>query len=119
MTPSEEIFESLVRPDGKLAGVYEQDSDSGYFYLYDLQKPDGQKVVGAIQLHSGTPIIASDDVSIEWDRTGTVIGLFVKGVLWAAFSESGDKWQAGFIGDDHLREVPEWLTQAFAFERFH
>lgn len=40
---SSAIFESATRSAGDLAGVFEHDDDTGYFYLYDLSRGEGQK----------------------------------------------------------------------------
>lgn len=116
MIDDEEIFDSSIRTDGRLAGVYEQDADSGYFYLYDLERPEGQKVVDAIRIHSGGSSLVSEDVSIDWDQAETIVGLFIKGRLWAMFTESGEKWRGGIFGEESPSEIPSWLQQAFAIK---
>ncbi len=45
MTP--ELFESETSADGRMAGVFEFDGDTGYFYLYDTAISTGHKVVDA------------------------------------------------------------------------
>lgn len=119
MTSNEEIFDSSIQPDGSLAGVYEQDSESGYFYLYNLRKPEGYKVVAAIHIHSGELAILSGDVRIDWSKKGTAVGLFLKGKLWAAFADTAEYWFIGSEGKNAQSELPFWLRNAFDVDRPH
>lgn len=80
-----EIFDSAVRPAGDLAGVFESDGDTAYFYLYATGGDTGQKVLDSIHVFSGEPDFAEADVSVRWDSEEQKVGLFIKGVLWAAF----------------------------------
>ena len=81
----DEIFDSAVRTTGDLAGVFEYDSDTAYFYLYETGGGTGQRVLDSIHVFSGEPDFAKTDVSIRWDSEEQKVGLFIKGVLWAAF----------------------------------
>ena len=51
----EEIFESSVRSAGDLAGVFEFDGDTSYFYLYRVDASEGNKVLDAIKVSVGEP----------------------------------------------------------------
>jgi len=46
--PQDGIFKSLTRSDDRFGGVFEDDEETGYFYLYDLAAAPGKKVVDAI-----------------------------------------------------------------------
>jgi hypothetical protein len=81
----DEIFDSAVRPAGDLAGVFEYDGETGYFYLYATGGGAGQRVLDSIHVLSGEPDFAKSDISICWDSEEQKVGLFIKGVLWAAF----------------------------------
>jgi hypothetical protein len=50
-----EILKNATRSAGDLAGVFEFDEDTSYFYLYNTSGDAGQKVLGAIHIMSGTP----------------------------------------------------------------
>lgn len=86
---SEEIFESCVRTAEDLAGVFEFDGETAYFYLYETSADQGQKILGAIHIFSGTPDFTAEDVSIRWDPTENKVGLFLRGLLWAVFDRKG------------------------------
>jgi hypothetical protein len=38
-----EMFESASRANGDLAGVFEYDGETGYFYLYETKETRGKK----------------------------------------------------------------------------
>jgi hypothetical protein len=80
-----EIWESATRSAGDLAGVFEFDGDTSYFYLYKNSGDSGQKVLEAIHIMSGSPDFNSEDIAIRWDRNETIVGLFIRSKLWAAF----------------------------------
>jgi len=49
------MFDSAAQSGGNLAGVFEYDGDTGYFYLYRTKGEEGRKVVVAIWILNGTP----------------------------------------------------------------
>ena len=83
---SNEIFESQLNSSGSFAGVYEHDDRVGYFYLYDLARPEGQKVTGALRVSVGPILHKPDEVEIRWSADDVFVGLFVKESLCAAFN---------------------------------
>lgn len=94
-----EMFESTLRATGDLAGVFEYDGETGYFYLYETKRDDGQKVAAAIQVFTGSPDFQEEDVTIHWDASGRMVGLFIRERLWAAFDAEtrvkyGEKYRA-------------------------
>ena len=96
MSPNE-MFDSAVSSGGDLAGVFEYDGETGYFYLYKPQHEENRKVVGAIQVLSGPPDFGEKDIVIRWDATESKVGLFIRGRLWAAFdSVTGHKYGGGY-----------------------
>jgi hypothetical protein len=115
MTANEDVFESAIRQTQDLAGVYEQDADGGYFYLYDLTREEGRKIVAAIQVHSVDALVLGGGVEIRWNAGESVVGLFVAGKLLAAFSEAGQKWRV----EKESVESPQWLQQAFSKRNSH
>jgi hypothetical protein len=44
---TDEMFDSSIRSAGDLAGVFEYDGETGYFYLYDSVGSSNQRVLGA------------------------------------------------------------------------
>lgn len=110
----DEIFESCERSTGDLAGVFEWDGEVGYFYLY---APDdgASKIKGAIKVITGQPDFDAEDVAIRWDSKEAGVGLFIRGVLWAAFivteaggvhEQAGGNYGSGVAPDipKHIRE---------------
>jgi hypothetical protein len=88
----EDIFESAVRTNGDLAGVFEFEGEASYFYLMRTSNADGQKIVGAIQVCAGLPDFEADDLLVEWDEEEEHVGLMIRGKLWAAFDWNGAKF---------------------------
>jgi hypothetical protein len=80
-----EIFESEARAAGDLAGVFDYDGEVAYFYLYELLGDEGQKVRAAQQILSGEPDFAASDLTVRWNSAEELVGLFIRGELWAAF----------------------------------
>lgn len=86
-----ESFDSCVRADGDLAGVYENDGDTGYFYLYKADAPDGGRIIDAIQVEIGSP--SDSDVEVFWSSDQSLVGLKLGNRLVALFDcLTGDKY---------------------------
>ncbi|MHB1058724.1 MAG: hypothetical protein ACYC0F_12685 [Rhodanobacter sp.] len=108
---SAEIFESQVNSDESLAGVYEHDVEGGYFYLYDLARPEGQKVTSAVRVSVGPFRHASDDLAIRWSGDEGIVGLFIKNQLCAAFDVKSRK---AFGGDSEgSASIPDSIKNTF------
>ena len=80
---TEEIFESTARESGDLAGVFEYDGETAYFYLYRADGP--AKILAAIHVLSGDASFGAKDVVVSWNRQMDKVGLFISGELWAVF----------------------------------
>ena len=94
---SEEIFDSCVRSTGDLAGVFEYDGETCYFYLYEPEQGGSGKVIGSIHVLTGVPDFADADVSIRWDIKEQKVGLFIRDRIWAVFdSAQGLKFGGGY-----------------------
>ena len=106
---SGEIFDSSVRSAGDLAGVFEYDGTTGYFYLYETEGDEGQRVLDSIHVLSGAPDFGQDDVSIRWNTTEERVGLFIRSSLWAVF-DSGSRSKYG--GNYQLGARPPLLPQS-------
>jgi hypothetical protein len=97
---ADEMFDSEIQPAGDLAGVFEYDGDTGYFYLYQESGDSAKKVLAAIRVISVPPDFEEDDLAIRWSADENTVGLFIRGQLWAAFNsetraEHGGSYQAG------------------------
>jgi|SRR5215471_7761908 len=111
--PTNDMFQSAVRPDGDLAGVFEYDEDTGYFYLYETKGNEGRKIVSAIQVIVGSPDFEEGDVTILWDVSEVMVGLFIKGQLWAVFdAKTREKYGGNYVANMKPL-IPERVTRAF------
>ncbi len=107
----DDLFDSAVRSAGDVAGVFEYDGATGYFYLYATGEEAGQRVLDAIHILSGEPDFAARDVSVRWDVDEQKVGLFIRDVLWAAF-DHGRSTKYGGSYNRHGRPVLPPLAQA-------
>lgn len=83
--PSDEIFDNAVRSAGDLAGVFEYDGETGFFYLYETAGDKGQKVLDSIRILTGESDFGEADISVRWDPEEQKVGLFIRDALWAVF----------------------------------
>lgn len=107
---TDEIFESSVRSSGDLAGVFEYDGDTAYFYLYKIENESGQKVMSAIQIVFGQSNISQTNVAVRWDASETKVGLFINNQLCAAFDSSGNKYGGDCRKSMQTQIPPEVFT---------
>ena len=92
-----EIFESAIRPRGDLAGVFEYDGETSYFYLYRTGDR-ADEVVDSVHVASARPDFTSSDIDVRWTPNGEKVGLFIKGALWAVFdAERGTKHGGNYM----------------------
>jgi hypothetical protein len=82
-----EIFDSALRSHRDLAGVFEYDGETAYFYLYRTNNAESGEIIDAIHVFSGKPDFDENDITVSWDKREQLVGLFIHGQLWAAFSE--------------------------------
>ena len=108
---TEGIFESAIRDAGDLAGVFEYDNGTAYFYLYRSGKDP--KVLGAIHISSGVARFGSNDVLIRWSREMDKVGLFINGHLWAAFEADNATPYGGNYRPDASPNFPKDADEWF------
>lgn len=106
---SAEIFESLVRSAGDLAGVFEFDGETGFFYLYEVAKDSGEKIIDSIHILSHEPDFAQKDVVIRWDSSELKVGLFIRDTLWAVFDTVRGYKYGGAYGTDRMPSLSATL----------
>jgi hypothetical protein len=104
MKMQKDIFESAIRPKGKLAGVFEYDGDTGYFYLYDIRDDDNHRILESIHILTGDCDFDESDVSVQWDTEQKRVGLFLRGKQWAVFNV---KTQEAHGGGYKIGAVPD------------
>jgi len=108
-----EILRNATRSAGDLAGVFEFDEDTSYFYLYNTAKDAGQKVLGAIHIMSGTPDFDAEDITIRWDHNETVVGLFIRSKLWAVFDSKTGMKHGGNYRARAQPNIPSEISSIF------
>lgn len=109
-----EIFESAVRSAGDLAGVFECDGETGYFYLYEVDVDSGDKIADVIWIFSGQPDFSQSDVSVRWDSSQRTVGLLIGTVLWAAFDPRSKQKFGGDYRSDGAPNIPNEVIGQFA-----
>lgn len=106
------IFESLIRSTGDIAGVFEFDGETSYFYLYDVNEADGKKVLDAINITSGIPDFEASDISIRWNDEENLVSLRIKDDIWAAFDcESKSKYGGNYFPGARPKLPPDVLRR--------
>jgi len=80
-----DLFINSVRSTGDLAGVFEYDGETGYFYLYQTKGTSGTKIIDTIHIVSGVVDFTRDVISIQWDDSQTKVALFIRNGMWAVF----------------------------------
>lgn len=93
-----ELLVSLARSDGRRAGVFEHDGAAGHFYLYDPAARAGAGVLDSLHVVSGACELEEADVEVRWDATESIVGLLIRGHVWAVFDcRTGAKLGGDFV----------------------
>lgn len=79
-----DIFESCTRPSGDLAGVFEFDGETSYFYLCEVSGSE-IRILDHAHIGSGVPDFTADAISIRWSAAEDKVALYIDDVLRAAF----------------------------------
>lgn len=103
---AQELFASAVRGRGDLAGAFEYDGRTAYFYLYDQSRADGQRVVDSIHVFSGGTDLKESDVAVRWDERGERVALFLRGAQWAVFNSVTGRKFGGSYRDGGAPSIP-------------
>lgn len=107
-----DVFNSAIRTKGDLAGVFEYDeagdpqNATAYFYLYRIQDGTAGSVIDAIHIRSGVWAITEKDIAVRWDRDGRRAGVFIFGMLWAAFDTATGTKHGDRYGTDFQPDIP-------------
>ncbi len=108
----EEIFASKVRSAGHLAGVFEFDGETGYFYLDDQRGKEGQMVLGGIHIVSTSPSMEERDVQVVWDTTERLVGLKIPDRVWAVFDTNTGARYGGDYRTNGVPRIPTEIVEA-------
>jgi hypothetical protein len=76
--------------------------------LYRNKDDQPGEIIESIHIFSGTADFDEQDISIAWDGKEETVGLFIRGQLWAAFSETwpakhGGNYVPGAVSPVRLR----------------
>jgi hypothetical protein len=78
-------FESAVQPQGRFGAVFERDDETAYFYLLDLHRPEGRRIIGAYWLAAVVSMPPNTGARVTWTPEGDMAGLVIEGWLIAVF----------------------------------
>ena len=108
----DEIFESQIRSAGDLAGVFEFDGETGYFYLYQTNNERGRSILDAIRILVGIPEFTSSDIAIKWARDEELVSFEIRDEAWAVFDcKNGLKFGGNYkIGT--RATIPQYVLQS-------
>ena len=109
---STEMFVTAVRSAGDRAGVFEYTERTGYFYLYDQAGREGKRILNAIHILSGVPDFTESDVDVCWARGEGMVGLLIRGQLWAVFRD-GERF-GGNYRSGSPPALPRGVAEAFS-----
>jgi len=104
-----DIFKDCVRPAGDLAGVFEFDEDTGYFYLYDISNSASPRIVDYLHICSYVPDFADHHIELRWTSDQEKVGLFIRDALWAVFIPGT---QSKYGGDYRPGRIPSLPVEA-------
>lgn len=80
-----DVYESAIDEAGRFGAVFERDDETAYFYLLDMTKQDGERIVSTFNARTVTELPADTPVSVRWSSSFAAVGLFVGGALSAIF----------------------------------
>ena len=101
------VFKESVRGRGDLAGVFEHDGETSYFYLVDFKTTKGMKIVDAIHIATGPLPFRDAQIEIRWSTAEDRTGLFLAGTQWAVFNVvQGTKFGGGY-STERAPDIPE------------
>lgn len=99
-----EVFADAVRSAGDLAGVFEYDGETGYFYLFAAGAK--QRVLRALHVLSSPCTLGPKRVEVRWGEGESVVGLFIAGQVWAV-SELGERFESHAAAKEQLFDYIE------------
>jgi hypothetical protein len=70
-------------------------------------------VVAAIQVITGSPDFQEKDISILWDGSERMVGLFIRGRLWATFDGKTQAKYGGNYRANTQPSIPAEIVHAF------
>lgn len=109
-----DIFSSELRHGDDLGAFFEADDDTSYFYLIDLQEPEGCGIKGAVPILGLPDDLKEADVHVWVSSDQEAVGLFIAGRLVAAFEFHSQLCFALDASDaNRHRAIPDWAARRF------
>src|ERR1043166_2955713 len=81
---SGKLFLDSPAPVGSYLAFFEDDGDSGYLYLMDRNRSDGDKIIAAAMAYAGRTDLRPDDVEVRWAIDSTAVCVIGRGQILAA-----------------------------------
>lgn len=107
-----DIFVTATRRDGRMAGVYEYDEDTGYFYLCEVV--GGQpRVVDAIHIVSAPSNLDEESIEVRWSGDERCLALLIHGEPWAAYCPAERGKYGGNYTPDGIADLPATVKEQF------
>ncbi|HVV82487.1 MAG TPA: hypothetical protein VHE35_05380 [Kofleriaceae bacterium] len=104
------LFLFQTRSSGDLAGVLEEDGGTLDFYLYRVEEGGPGRIYQELRLGEGDLGLAEADLEIAWDAREELVGLRIRGTLWAAF----DVVTGEVHGGRYARDTVPWIPRDIA-----
>ena len=89
------FFKRRTRSTRDYAGAFEYDGETAYFYLWKGPSDPDSKITGCIHVLTGAPDFHKGDIEIRWNADETMVGLFIRQQLWAAFDSTSEEPYGG------------------------
>ncbi len=116
---TDEIYESQLRSDGKLGAFFEDDGDTGHFYLWHECADEGENILSAMRIYTGRPAgLSPSDVKVLWDRSETRVALAIQGRIVAAYDVEEMMGYGGEVHGDKCRQSGERTIPAKVLATF-
>lgn len=107
-----EIFKSATHSNGKFAGVFEFDGEAGYLYLCNTSKEKGQQIFAHVRVFSTPGEISESSIIVKWNKLQDVVGVYVRGILWAALGIYGGKYGGDYMYES-IPNIPAEIDDSF------
>ena len=93
---SNQIFKSSIRKSSDWGVTFEDDGETGYFYLCKII--DGEpNIQDHIHIYTSNPGLREADISIMWSPDWNKAALFIKGEPWAMYDIENQTKEGGMF----------------------
>ena len=111
-----EIYKSAMKSDKSIGVFFEDDGDTGYFYLFDPRAAGGEKILSAIQIYKKRPNINSRDINIIWDKSETKIAVAIKNKIRGIFDIISNMNYSYNRQEGVISPIPSEILNSFIFQ---